>query len=287
MSYLFLNFADNLDKDSKSKIDFYNLSLEKQYELLLKRIPSNRKIESFREFIEKCFPTAMLKKYYLSCPNFLREKRGGIDGSPLFLNNLVVRPELTLSMKSCLPDGQNIILIGDIYEGNKLKCLKVKGIQLIDDTMHSEKDIVVSLMACNSFSKANWSVTHVDYNDTYFTPNNISDIVSRCYTVSDPIAVRKSYELWNEYFNFRKYYLNEQSNRNFLLDSSEYLETYAINKKEYKLDSLLYDDYLLEGRNEFKQGDMVILDSKVGTAESFPLICLKIIRNKKEFNSCS
>ena len=287
MSYLFLNFADNLDKDSKSKIDFYNLSLEKQYELLLKRIPSNRKIESFREFIEKCFPTAMLKKYYLSCPNFLREKRGGIDGSPLFLNNLVVRPELTLSMKSCLPDGQNIILIGDIYEGNKLKCLKVKGIQLIDDTMHSEKDIVVSLMACNSFSKANWSVTHVDYNDTYFTPNNISDIVSRCYTVSNPIAVRKSYELWNEYFNFRKYYLNEQSNRNFLLDSSEYLETYAINKKEYKLDSLLYDDYLLEGRNEFKQGDMVILDSKVGTAESFPLICLKIIRNKKEFNSCS
>ena len=33
MSYLFLNFADNLDKDSKSKMDFYNLSLEKQYEL--------------------------------------------------------------------------------------------------------------------------------------------------------------------------------------------------------------------------------------------------------------
>ena len=65
------------------------MSLEKQYELLLKRIPSNRKIESFREFIEKCFPTAMLKKYYLSCPNFLREKRGGTDGSPLFLNNLV------------------------------------------------------------------------------------------------------------------------------------------------------------------------------------------------------
>ena len=33
MPYLFLSFADNLDKDSKSKRDFYNLSLEKQYNI--------------------------------------------------------------------------------------------------------------------------------------------------------------------------------------------------------------------------------------------------------------
>ena len=81
MSYIFISFADNLDKDSKSKRDFYNISLEKQYQILQKRIPLMKRIDSFTEFIEYCFPSGVTKKYYLSCPNFLREKRVNSNGS--------------------------------------------------------------------------------------------------------------------------------------------------------------------------------------------------------------
>ena len=55
------------------------------------------------------------KKYYFSCPYFLRKMKNKEDGRPIYLNNVVLRPELTLNMKSYLPENQNVILIGDIY----------------------------------------------------------------------------------------------------------------------------------------------------------------------------
>ena len=283
MPYLFLSFADNLDKDSKSKRDFYNLSLEKQYNILKKRIPAGRQLDSFTQFIEQCFPSAMQKKYYLSCPNFLREKRTNASGAT-FLNNLVIRPEKTLSMRSFLPDNQNIILIGDIYEGGKLKMFSVKGIQLIDDSMSSPYDLVISgCPACNSYSRNNWSINHVDYNDTYFTPDNILEIIERCYTVENPAEIRRTYDLWHEYFKFRDYYLKEQSNRNLKVDACYYLETFAVNRKEYKMDSMTYDEFILDEHDDFKRGDMIVVTKKVAQAESFPLVRVDFIRNKKAF----
>ena len=287
MQYLFISFSDNLTNDSKSKRDFYNLSLEKQYQNIQKRIPIDRRIESFNQFIEQFFPSGVQKKYYLSCPNFLREKRKNNSGAT-FLNNLVIRPEKTLSMRQYLPDGQNIILIGDIYEGAKLKMFSVKGIQLIDDSMSSPYDLVISnCAACNAFSRingiTNWTINHVDYNDTYFTPDNILEITERCYTVKNPEVIRKTYDMWHEYFNFRDYYLKEQSNRNLKVDSCQYIESYAINRKEYKMDSMLYDDYILDNQEDFKRGDMIVVNKKVGQAEIFPLVRVDFLRNKKEF----
>lgn len=283
MSYIFISFADNLDKDSKSKRDFYNISLEKQYQILKKRIPLMKRIDSFTEFIEYCFPSGVTKKYYLSCPNFLREKRVNSNGSS-YLNNLVIRPEKTLSMRQYLPDNQNIILIGDIYEGGKLKMFSVKGIQLIDDSMTSPYDIVINnCSVCNSFSRNNWRIAHVDYNDTYFTPDKILDITERCYTVDNPAEIRKTYEAWHEYFNFRDYYLKEQSDRNLRVDSCTYLETYAVNRKEYRMDSMTYDECILDGHDDFKRGDMIVVDKKVAQAEAFPLVRVDLLRNKKEF----
>ncbi len=283
MPYLFISFSDNLERDSRNEKDFYNLSLEKQYQLIQKRIPTIKKIDSFKEFIEKCFPSGMEKKYYLSCPNFLRKKRENDNGTS-YLNNLVIRPEKTLSMKAILPENQNIILIGDIYEGGKLKMFAVKGIQLIDDSMSSPYDIVISNSpACNSFSRNTWSVNRVDYNDTYFTPNNILEIIEHCYTVENPSEVIKTYGEWQTYFKFRDYYLKEQTKRNFKLDSCKYLEAYAVNRKEYRMDSMIYDECILDGFDDFKRGDMIVLDKKVSAAESFPLIRLDIIRNRKLF----
>ena len=42
MSYIFLSFSEHLNKGANSKNDYYNLSLNEQYELLKKRIPLDR-----------------------------------------------------------------------------------------------------------------------------------------------------------------------------------------------------------------------------------------------------
>ena len=283
MAYIFLSFSDNLDKTTFLKNEFYRQSLNEQFKNLQNRIPSEKRKISFKEFIQLCFPSDFTKKYFLSCPNFLREKRQKIEGGPSYLNNVVIRPEITLFMKNYLPENQNVILIGDIYENNKLKMFQVKGIEFIDDSMSSPNDMIVLEKVCYSFERGYWSVKNVNFNDTFFTPNKVYELIENCFTVKNPEYVRNVYEEWNRYINFRKYYLEEQSKRNFKLDSAEFINSYAINRKDYKKNSFIYDDNLLDGLDAFKKGDMVILSSKIEDAESFPLIRLNIDRNKKEF----
>lgn len=281
MEYIFISFCEHLNKGLGSNNDFYNVSLTEQYKLIKKRIPKNRQCSTFKDFIETCFPSGMSKYYYFSCPNFLREKHKSGDNKPSFLNNVVLRPEITNRMKQVLPDNQNIILIGDIYESNKLKMLIVKGIQLIDSSMSSPKDMVACKPVCNSFERKVWAIKNVDYNDTFFTPNKVDELIRTCFTVSHPEEVRKTYEDWNKYIEFRNYYLREQSKRNFKLDRAEYVKAYAVNRKEYLKHSSVYDEYLLDG---LKTSDMIVLTNQVENAEAFPLIRLDIERNKKKFD---
>ena len=135
MPYLFISFADRLDKEINVKNELFGESLRGQFKNLQKRIPPRRQSNSFERFIETCFPSGMVKRYYISCPNFLREKRESSSGKTQFLDNVVIRPELTMSMRTYLPDNQNIILVGKIVEGGKQKFFEVKGIQLIDESM--------------------------------------------------------------------------------------------------------------------------------------------------------
>ncbi len=285
MAYLFLSFWEHLEAESKRRSDLYSASLIDQFENLQKRIPQDRKIFSFPKFIECCFKSGFPRKYYISCPNFLREIKNSDDGKPTYLNNVVVRPEMSLELKRYLPDNQNIILIGDVFDNGKLRCLQVKGIEFIDADMSSPNDMMVNAAACISLERQQWSVSRVDYNDTVFTPDFIQDLITTCYTVKNPKDVRKTYEEWNKYIEFRNYYLEEQSKRNFHLDSCEFIDSYAVNRKEYRMNSTIYDDYILDNVEIFKNGDMVVLSSKVADAEPFPLVKLTIDRNKKEFEN--
>ena len=89
MAYIFLSFSEHLNRGANSKNDFYNLSLNEQFELLQRRIPLERQVSNFNTFIETCFPTNFNKKYYISCPNFLREKHQVAEDKPSFLNNVI------------------------------------------------------------------------------------------------------------------------------------------------------------------------------------------------------
>ena len=290
MSYLFLSFAEHLNTSSNRKEELYNLSLLEQFNILKNSLPD--KSIKFNDFILRCF-SPIWKKYYISCPNFLREIKNTDSDKPKYLNNIVIRPEITLGMKNILPPDKNIILIGDIYDSGKLRMLQVKGLQLIDISMSSPKDITIVSTACLSFDKrfvnnkyySNWNISYADKDETYFTPDNIANLLENCYTVSDPVKVRETYDKWNKYIEFRQYYLDEQGKRNFKLDQVDYLDTYAINRKEYQKNSLIYDDYILDKVEDFRKSDMVILNSKIEEAESFPLIRLIKDYNKKAFET--
>lgn len=285
MAYLFISYAEHLNQGARNKTEFYNLSLIEQFEILQKRIPEARRKSSFRDFIDTCLPPSLLKKFYISCPNFLRDRKNSEDGKSSYLNNVVLRPELTISMRGHLPDNQNIILVGDIIEGQRMKKFVVKGIQFIDDTMSSPNDLTIRAEICSNFENnpRTWSNMDANWDDTVFTPNFIFEIINSCYTVENPAEVRNTYDLWNRYMDFRKYYLDEQSKRNFRLDSATYIQAYAINKKDYRKNSSVYDDYILDNVEDFKKGDMVVLSSQIEDAEPFPLIRLNIDRNKKQF----
>ena len=296
MAYLFISFADRLDREINVKNELFGASLRSQFENIQRRLPLKKRASSFERFMEACFPSGMEKKYFISCPNFLREKRETSSGKTQYLDNVVIRPALTMSMASILPDNQNIILIGNIVEGGKQKYFEVKGIQLIDDSMSSPHDIVISAVACNAFSSGrgtnqygqpyiarNWSIPNVSYDDTYFTPDNVYELIRNCYTVSNPYEVRQTYDEWEKFINFRKYYLEEQSKRNFRLDSATFVKAFAVNRKEYKRNASIYEEYLLDNRPEFTSSDMVLLSEKIEEAEEFPIVRLTIERNKKAF----
>lgn len=287
MSYLFLSFVENLYKDTNNKKEYYNISLKKQFDLLKKRLPLEQQVVSLVSFIDICFPSNLSKKYYISCPNFLRDRHQSINGKVTFLNNVIIRPELTLSMEKFLPKNQNVILIGDILEGERLKMFLVKGIQFIDESISSTNDMEEVLTACtcvylNSNNIRVWS-TNANHDDTFFTPNKVDEIISNCYTVSNPEKVRAMYEEWHKYIEFRKYYLEEQSKRHLLIDFVECLDTYAINHKDYKMNASVYEEYLLNNDKQFSNSDMVILTEQIGNAEPLPLIRINIDRNRKEF----
>ena len=53
MAYIFLSFSEHLNRGANSKNDFYNLSLNEQFELLQRRIPLERQVSNFNTFIEQ------------------------------------------------------------------------------------------------------------------------------------------------------------------------------------------------------------------------------------------
>lgn len=297
MSALFISFVKNIARKNTFGGDFYRDSLEDQYELLKQRIPPERRIESLEQFIEATFTTGLEKAYYFSCPNFLRELRSENEGAISFLDNVVIRPELTLSMRRCLPDGQNVILIGNIAERGERAEFTVKGIEFIDESMFAPGDRRVKAAAINAFEMTSfvnsrtgktvtvplWKVSDWKSYENLLSPDFIKELIDSCFTVSNPLQVRQTYDQWQRYMEFRKYYLKEQAKRSFKLDRALYLESYAVNRREFKKNQSVYEGFVLDGIADFAKGEMVVLSKKVENAEPFPLIRLDIDRNKKQF----
>ena len=282
---IFLDFYSSLEAKESNNFrnkNIYSTPLMEQYELINNRLPLNMRFSDIRTFIENAFPSGLTKKYYISCPNYKREIVKGTTAS--FLRNVVIRADGT-EISRRLPNNMSVILIGDIIEGGKLKMLSVKGIELIDEgfTKHGET-LIMNSYACSAFQRNAWSIQHVDYNETYFTPNNIYNLIQTNYPVKNFDSVTKFYQTWDKYLKFREYYLNTQTQRHFIISNVEYKEAFSINRRRYQKNTELYDANLLDSHNEFSKGELIVLEKELDDAEPFHLIRVDIDYNRLRFS---
>ncbi|MGE4321156.1 MAG: AAA domain-containing protein [Acholeplasmataceae bacterium] len=252
-----------------------------QFELINNRLPLNVRFNDLRSFIENAFPTGLPKKYYISCPNYKREVVQGTYAN--FLRNVVIRAEGT-EISRRLPNNMSIILVGDIVEGERLKRLSVKGIELIDEgyTKYGET-LILNSYASSSFEKGVWSFSPYKPTETYFTPNVILSIIQNNYPVKNYPDVIKFYHNWDKYLKFREYYLTTQTKRYFTVDNVEYKESYSINRRRYQRNKDLYDENLLDSNNEFSKGELIVLEHELEDSEPFHLIRVDLEFNRLKF----
>lgn len=302
MSIIFLDFSRNSKEVKTSKNTFYGYSLNEQYEIIKSRIPSHkRQTSDLKDFIEKSFPTLLVKKYYFSSSNFHREKNEDKFGNDLkFLNNIVIRPEYTPTMSEYLPENTTIILIGDIQESGRLNSFIVKGIELIDKNISGAKDIVESNSYCvSTYGKklgydgrnqyTEWTYDRPDIKQTIFSPDFISYLIISCYPMSEKNFSKlfTAYNEWDEYLRFRESYLKLQTERSIKIDGVKFIKAHAISRKNYIRNQDNFDKQLLVNHDSFKKGDQILIKSPTDTSDEFPLVYVYKDYNKKIFESLS
>ena len=282
-SFILIDFSAKRREGSRFPGEIYRGSLEEQYEKLSKRVPGSRRV-SFEEFVRICFPSGLPKRYFISCPNFIRERETSSSGTTRFLHNLVIRPELTPAMKEILPEHQNLFLIGDIVEGARVRSFQVKGLEYIDETMESPRDFiftgpaVIALERKNivtrngtSFMAADWQSDRLDFAKTIFSPDNIDILVRDCYTVSNPAEALSLHDAWMDYFRAREYYLDFLAKRCFRAFSADAIRGFAVTPAQLREDPSLRE-HLLDGNRHFLRNPILDTDEAGG----IPVLVLRL-----------
>jgi len=284
VSVLFLDFYSNLEAKGNKRYkikNMYNAPLVEQFDAINNRLPLNLRFSDIRSFVENAFPSGLTKRYYISCPNYKRDVEKGATAN--FLRNVVLRADGSEISKK-LPSNMSVILIGDIIEGGKLKMLSVKGIELLDEGFtKSGETTIMNAFACSAFQRNSWSIQHIDYNETYFTPDTILSLIKNNYPVKNFNDVIKFYNTWNKYLEFREYYLSTQTKRHFTIQDIVYKEAFSINRRRYQRNKDLYDSNLLDASEEFSKGEQIVLENQIEDSEPFHLIRVDIEFNRLKY----
>lgn len=109
MSYLYLNFSDNLEQGSKNWDDFYTTSLKEQFEVINRKL--NGSVTSIQEFLSYAFPIQTAKNYFISMPSFdrrIKQNRRGVNT----IYNIVIRPERDQLLNQIISSRYDLIIIG-------------------------------------------------------------------------------------------------------------------------------------------------------------------------------
>lgn len=292
MGYLYLNFIDNLEQGLGDKPwgreEFYTASLNDQYNALKSKLGFYAE-DTLQGFIARAFPT-MDKYYYISLPSFERSVKENRRGKQC-IYNIVIRPEKDRFLSSCLPSDYDVILIGDVTFGS-VTDITIKGIELIDVNVakFGEKQVYCTAacaFANKSFIAGGRSITTPDYgtrevHNSVLTNDFVYSLCNELYPVPNPQEALKTFDAWQKYINFRKYYLNKQSEKCKSISSVAVCDSYMISREIYRRKEEDYAPLLLDGREKFGKSEQVILSKQVMGAESFPLIRIDIDKNRKE-----
>ena len=291
MSYLYLNFVDNLDMGLGDKAwgrnDFFTQSLTDQYEMLKRKLGGYAP-ETLQELIGYIFPTTT-KYYNISLPSFDRMPEENKRGNKV-LRNIVIRPEADIHSTYVLPDMYDLIIVGDVTFANVTE-ISVKGIDLIDrkTVKYGEKRVFCSALCAftrKEILRNTGTVKLPDYGvremrKAVLTNDFVNEIATQLYPVPNPTKAIRTFDKWQRYVNFRRYYLGKQSERCEEITDVSVCDAYMITKEAYRRNEEAFSALLLDGIKEFGKGEQVVLLKEVAGAEGFPLICVTIEKNRK------
>lgn len=293
MNFLFLDCTFNMVKGSQNWDDYFSTSLVEQYSNIYRKMGNSQKatIEDFKEFMNRCFSPYMTNIYHFSMPAFDRRAECDKKGNYIY-RNVVIRPEKNDLIKRFLPNGQDVIIIGDI------KCLKnnlfvVKGIELIDEISEEESEISVQCNCSvayelrilpNGIRVPNFGVNIDEYSANNILTNDfIYKLVNGPFYVKQYKKVLQTYKEWKDYILFRKQYLETQSEKCIRFNKCEILNTFIIPRNVYRLNEERYSGLLLN--KELVRDDQIVITENVDGSESFPLVRIEVDFNKKEIYS--
>ncbi len=292
MSYLYLNFSDNLEQGSKNWDDFYTTSLKEQFEVINRKL--NGSVTSIQEFLSYAFPIQTAKNYFISMPSFdrrIKQNRRGVNT----IYNIVIRPERDQLLNQIISSRYDLIIIGDVTFGNSITDITIKGIELIDSNVAKFGEIPVK---CNvAVAISNKSISNRegrmisvpnyatrDLKDAVLTRDFVDKLCNDklCYPVPNPKEAIAIFEKWKKYIDFRKYYLGKLSERCEEIDDVVACDSYMVTKEVYRKNEESLSEYLLDNIAEFARGEQIILSKNVQGSESFPLIKVIIDKNRKQ-----
>lgn len=286
--YLAVDFSINLEIGSRNKDDIYRESLKEQFKKIQRKLKLYGKEEiEFEEFVRLCFPK-IKATYYVSAPSFnlVKTEYNGYKA----ICNMYIRAEKTIALSTIIPKELDIFFVGDFLT-NGFTSFVVKGIELIDNSISKPIETKIS---CNAVYALKRTIGRVHYEVEagkeypLFLDNdmviNLTERTCPVYELDDVIPILND---WEDYIEFRGYYLEEQSKKNEKINKVEVKKAYSISRSEYKKNLKDYSELLLDGIKSFEKRDEVILSEKVENSTEISLIKVEISRNLSEINKNS
>lgn len=288
MSYLYLNFLDNLSQGSKSWDDFYTLSLTEQYEALKRKL-GRYAPDTLQSFIVTCFPFGN-HNYYISMSGFERYVTTNHRGKEC-INNIVIRTAKNTVTSHYIPPQYDLIIIGDVTFNNVID-VTVKGIELIDINTAKFGEMSISCLAACAFSAKTFPdrmgrpITVPDYGDVdlhnaVMTRDFIDQLCTEVYPIPNPEDAYHVFQRWQEYIKFRKYYLGVQSEKCEEITDASAVHGYMVSKASYRKNEDTWSALLLDGHEELSRGEQVLLKQEVQGSDEFSFIRIAIEKNRK------
>lgn len=278
--YLAVDFSINLEIGSRNKDDIYRESLKEQFKKIQRKLKLYGKEEiEFEEFVRLCFPK-IKATYYVSAPSFnlVKTEYNGYKA----ICNMYIRAEKTIALSTIIPKELDIFFVGDFLT-NGFTSFVVKGIELIDNSISKPIETKIS---CNAVYVLKRSIDRKEY-PSFLDNNTIINLTEKTcpvYELDDVISILDD---WEDYIEFRGYYLEEQSKKNEKINKVEVKKAYSISRSEYKKNLKDYSELLLDGIKSFEKRDEVILSEKVENSTEISLIKVEISRNLSEINQNS